>query len=381
MFQGLLIAATPDRCRVLSAVVHETEQILLLRMLDYYPQGYALTRLVNSLDADLVLVDLSDPEAAGEIIAEVRSQRPMVALIGYGAPPDANFTASEAGLSAVLPYPMDAPMLAKAVEESLHLLRAALEPNLLAFLPAKAGSGASTVVLNTAVALAGALGKKVLVLETDLRSGTLGIALNLTPQYSIAQALQGASDLDAFRFENFVVRKFGVDLLLANPFAATHFPQWHEYFLLLDFVKKRYDYILVDLPELVNPATREIVQRSRLVFVVCTPEVPSLRLAGRRLEELRAWQVPDDRLHMILNRENSTDIRPAELEGFFQRPFFAGIPNDYKALRAAMLDGRPIQEKSTLGRAFKSFAEQLARAVEDIKPATQSKWKSLLGRG
>ena len=99
------------------------------------------------------------------------------------------------------------------------------------------------------------------------------------------------------------------------------------------------------------------------------------------MEELRAWQVPDDRLHMILNRGNSTDIRPAEIEGFFQRPFFASIPNDHRAFRAAMLEGRPIQEKSALGRAFKSFAKQLARAVEDVKPATQSKWKSLLGRG
>jgi Flp pilus assembly CpaE family ATPase len=146
-------------------------------------------------------------------------------------------------------------------------------------------------------------------------------------------------------------------------------PQWHDYFLLLDAVKMQYDFVLVDLPELVNPATREIVQRARQVFTVCTPELPSLRLAQRRLEELRGWRVPDDRIQLLLNRWHSGDISPDDVRALIGRPVFQVIPNDYPTVRRAMMEGRTVGPATKLGKAFGDLAAAL---LQSGSPAEKS---------
>ena len=55
-----------------------------------------------------------------------------------------------------------------------------------------------------------------------------------------------------------------------------------------DLAKARYDVIVADLPEVINGATQEFVQRARNVYLVATQELIPLKLASRRLEELAA---------------------------------------------------------------------------------------------
>ena len=58
---------------------------------------------------------------------------------------------------------------------------------------------------------------------------------------------------------------------------AQMFSQW-DCRRLLGFARERYDFVVADLPEIVNDATEAIVREAMAVFVVCTPEIPSLFL-------------------------------------------------------------------------------------------------------
>src|SRR5262249_40299339 len=146
---------------------------------------------------DIVLLDINQTEDAAALTEQIHLIRPDTAVLGLGSSCEENQTkeAVKAGFSHVLWGAVTCDQFLKGIEQAMQKARPALD-YLLAFLPAKAGSGCSTICLNVAGCLANTLGKKTLVLEADIRSGMLSFLLNVTPKGSIVDALRDAAHLD-----------------------------------------------------------------------------------------------------------------------------------------------------------------------------------------
>ena len=165
-----------------------------------------------------------------------------------------------------------------AAYQAMHRRYPVTHQNILAFVPAKAGSGCSTVTLHVAAAIA-AEDKKVLLVECDQRSGPLSIMLNLERHKGLPEALEHHGELSPMEWRQVTAEFQGMDLLLANPTRRGRLPSWADYYQLLLFTQKQYEYIVVDLPEVINQATAEFVRNARAVFIVCQPEMASVKLA------------------------------------------------------------------------------------------------------
>jgi Flp pilus assembly CpaE family ATPase len=364
MFSAVIISPDPVWRQIVHEVSADSKQVLTHRICDEYPHPYDLARLMNTITPDFVFLDVSEPDKALACAASIREIHSRTVIIGFAGGSLGSAGLDTHGIIAVLPSPLDTESFTRTVEESIHKALGGVQENLLAFLPSKAGSGCSTVVLHTACALANSFKKKVLVVEADLRSGALSIFLNSIPEGTIQSALRSTSELDVFKLDQCITKKHGIDLLLSNNAPEGPLPVWHQYFQFLEFVRARYDWILVDLPELVNPATAEIVRRARGVYTVCTQEIPSLKLAQRRFQDLAVRGVPVERRHLILNRWHKQEIAATDVEQFLHIPIQATIPNDYKAFRAALVDGNCVPERTPAGQAFIEFA----RALADERP-------------
>ncbi len=379
MFNAVVIASNPSRCQSVRNAAAETGKVVVLRELEDYPTGPALARLLNTTEPDLLLLDFDAPEMALECLSLAVSLR-TTCVLALGPETAIDSAARDPRVAATVAFPPDVGTLMKAIDEAIHHGRAPVEKNLLAFLPAKAGSGASTIVFNTAVALR-KLNRKVLVIEADLRSGVLSFMLNVTPGHSIQSLLWGAGEMDRFRVYNAVTKALDIDFLLSNRTWKGRFPLWDDYFRLLEAVKAHYDDVLVDLPELVNSGTREIVQRSRLVFPVSTPELLQLKLAQHRVQELLEWGVPEDRIRILLNRWHGGEAKPEDIGLLLRYPLDKVFPNDYPTLRAATLAGRPLPADSPLGTAFAEFALALTGApVSPSEGSLSSRLRGLFRR-
>ena len=112
------------------------------------------------------------------------------------------------------------------------------------------------------------------------------------------------------------------------------------------FAVPKYDLVLVDLPEVINSATAEIVRRARAVYVVSTPEFASLTLSKQRCQELEHWGVDRGRVQALLNRGHKTDIGPEEAERILGCPVAMTFPNDYKTVRRSTTDAKSIDKRS-----------------------------------
>jgi Flp pilus assembly CpaE family ATPase len=156
----------------------------------------------------------------------------------------------------------------------------------------------------------------------------------------------------------------GIHVLLANPARPGPLSSWAQYYQLLHLVQPHYQFVIADLPEVINAATAEVVKCARGVFVVCTPEVPSLKLAAQRCAELELCEIPWDKIHIILNRWERGQLTLKDIEKTLGRPVFATLPNDYKRAQKAMLESRLIDADSGFAKACKALAEKVGGLPE-----------------
>lgn len=327
------------------------------------PHPKEIVRMLAVQNPAIILLDLGDWIEAAGIVSEIQNGLPRAVIIGFRPRWDRTeqLAFEAAGILDLLVEPFSPRDIEAAAYEAIHRRYPVTHENILALLPAKAGGGCSTVALHLATSIAGA-SKKVLLIECDQRSGPLSIMLALEDHKGLAEALEHQGEfLSPLEWRQVTAQINGVDLLLSNPKRRGRLPSWADYYKLLRSIQKQYDYIVVDLPEVINQATAEFVRNARAVFIVCQPELPSVRMANLRRTELEACEIPPDSVKVLVNRwERRLTLQ--SIEKGVGGTVFATLPNDYKEIKNAILDTRLASSNSRFGKA----CEALARTVSGL---------------
>lgn len=330
-------------------------------------------RLIGLHNPELVLLDLDDWESVSGVARQIKASKFRALAVGFkpGWNRLEQLTFEEAGINDLLREPFTHDDLETVAYDALHRGHAVTDQNIVALLPAKAGGGCSTVALNVAAALAASHGKKVLLIEADRRSGVLSIMLNLQNRSGLSEALQQAGEMTPVEWQQHSVWVSGIHLLPANPAKRGRLPAWTDYFQLLRFAQKSYDYVFVDLPEIVNDATAEVVKSARDVCIVCTPEVPSLKMACQRSAELQACKIPGERIHIVVNRWERGGLAIEDVEDVLGSPVFATLPNDYRQVKNAILESRLVAPDSRFTKSCRALAHKLSGLPDTPRPESK----------
>lgn len=376
MFIGIAVHSSSVRRQYTHALAVNSGMLLLSRTTDSYPGQSDLTRLCAVSTPDVVLIDIENPDAAIQSLDFIQRAHPEVPVICFGGNPAQHKAFRAYGVSHFLPYPPEPHAFISTLAEAIRTRHAEPLPGLTVLVPAKAGSGSTTLAAGLAATLANSLGKRVLCAEADLRCGPLAIMFGAQPRGSMQGALSSAYELDQFKWANCVTPLHGVDYLLSTGTLPNPFPEWSHYFALLRFIGSRYDALVFDLPELVNDSTEEVVRRASSVIVVATQEPVTLKLAERRIAELQKWGAPDDRIHLLVNRWTNRDTQASEAAALAAWQLRWRIPNDYQKARGIQQGHLPVSPSSSLGKALHQLAEDLLRA-ESPPAATPTRGSGL----
>ena len=340
------------------------------------PPAKEVVRVLSVQNPSLVLLDLGDWDGASLIAKEIQHNQPRAVIIGFRPrwTRAEQLTYEEAGILDLLHEPFSPGDIEAATYEAMHRRYPVTHQNILALVPAKAGSGCSTVTLHLAVAIA-ATGKKVLLVECDRRSGPLSIMLDLERHNGLPEALEHHGAPSPLEWRQVTAQVQQVDLLLANPTRRSRLPSWADYYQLLLFAQKQYDFILVDLPEVINQATAEFVRTARAVFIVCQPEMPSAKLAKFRRADLEGCAIPPERVNLLVNRWERGRLTKQDIENLVGGPVFGTLPNDYKEIRNAVLETRLASPGSSFRKACAALAQTIIGLPE--VPQTSPKFTLL----
>jgi MinD-like ATPase involved in chromosome partitioning or flagellar assembly len=369
VLNAVLFIADPQMANLVRKFASESNDFAIDSIVEMGRMGYATARTAGTTQPDVILLELTESDRDPPQAAAIHRHFPDVPIVGLASSALhlSLSRSSNSDFTSFAVWPFSVAQLEQAISSAVHKLHGEIHENLVAFLPGKAGSGASTVVLNTARVVAQELKRRVLVMEGDLHSGLLSAMLQVEPRSSIREVLAEAPRIDNFSWERYVTKAGGVDFLLTNTVVKAPVPSWANYFQLLRFAVPKYDLVLVDLPEIVNTATAEMVRRARVIYVVSTPEFASLELSKQRCRELEYWDVDRGRIRALLNRGHKSDIGPKDAERILDCPVAMTLPNDYKAVHRATADANIIDKRCDLGEAYLAFSRMLTGAEAEKK--------------
>ena len=130
--------------------------------------GYGVARTLSTTTPDVLLVEMSNPARDPGLAGSLHRQSPDIPLVGLASRElyDLLGRNPSADLAALVSWPFGLNDLEEAISRAVHKFHGQIHENLVAMLPGKAGSGASTVVLQTRADDAPRkLKRKVLVME------------------------------------------------------------------------------------------------------------------------------------------------------------------------------------------------------------------------
>lgn len=346
-------------------------EVVLSHAVAAYPSGGDLARALRTFSPQVVFLSFEQVETATAVMRFLESEAnglPVVGLYGV-ANPALLLQALRAGVREFLTRPFECEQMADVLQAVPALLRSAplsyaATEHIYSFLPAKPGVGTSTVALNMSAAMAREKDKKVLLADMDLSCGIIRFLLKLPQDLSIVDALARAAEMDTTLWPQLVAHRDGMDVLHSggvNPQAYVDAAQLQG---LIDFARCNYNALFFDLSGNMERHSLQIMQESKLVFLVCNPEQGSLFLAREKIEFLQSMGL-GDRVWVILNRADQALAIPQEgAEEFLGVPVAAKFSDDTFWVRmaeagASSVVGNGKGKASKLAREFRGFSRAL----------------------
>jgi pilus assembly protein CpaE len=243
---------------------------------------------------------------------------------------------------------------------------------MIAFYGAKGGVGATTIAINTAIALGREHDRKVVLVDGALQFGDHRVFLDLgNDRKSIVDAV-AAPNVDSELLKSVLIKhESGVDLLLAP---AT--PEESDLIgedrmaQVLQTLRTMYDYVIVDVDKRLGDLTLSILDHADELHIVMTADLSCLKNVRLVLDALHRIGFQADRLRMILNRSNAfTGISAGAAESALKRTFEAKVENDYRIAITAQNTGMPFafnKADTPLGKQISVLARQIDNASQPL---------------
>lgn len=375
MVPAVVISPDTRLASELEAALEELGQVVVVRTLAEYPSEHDLVRLIRALAPKIFFLSVASVEEALRIAKQVEAHAPGIQIMAFERDCDQS-TLLELMRAGIREF-VSIPLTIHELPNALLRLGAALERKppsiestdlLFSFLPSKPGVGCSTVALNVGVALAAIPGTKTLLADFDLNCGMLGFLLHLDNSRSILDAAEHAAHLDETLWEKLVHSVGNLDILTAGVSRPGFRLESAQIHYLLEFARRNYHVICVDLSGLLEKYSVELMQESKRIYVVCTPELPSLHLARQRVDFLRSLEL-ESRVSLLLNRAQKHSLIPsAEIEKMIGLPITMELPNDYRGVHKAFANASPIEPSSELGKRFAQLARKMLSSDAEVRP-------------
>jgi len=342
---------------------------------------------------DICIVDFDRDRRKAALAAEnIHSGSPETAIfaVSTDAQPDLIIQAMRSGCSEYLLKPIGREQLLNAVarvggrrKERTQQFRA----QVLTFMGAKGGCGVTSVVTQLGTLLASSFSKRTLVVDLHPDFGDAALYLGVTRhRYHFFELVENTDRLDGELLQSFLARhSSGLELIPA--------PEGNEtprrilpgaVAQTFDFLRSRYDYILVDLPLGLSDENMEMIRHCEHLHMVTIAEVSALRNVARQFNYLTRKEIPPERFRVVLNRHQKRSlISDGEIEKTLGQKIYWKIPNQYAHVVKAINGGDSVAQltSSELAKSLSELAVQLgAKSTAIEKRKDGMGFLGLLGR-
>lgn len=244
---------------------------------------------------------------------------------------------------------------------------------------AHGGAGATTVATNLAIQIAETSRGYVALVDLNLQNGATSLALGIAPGAGLRVALEEPGRVDELFLERTAVSVSDRLKLIAadEPLEAVPRPTAEGVSRLMTMLRRRFNYIVVDMPNPADPALRSIYQTAQTRLLVLMPDMMSLR-GAKRFRSMLAAVAGNDQAIMVLNQAGMPGGLSAKMieQGLAEKPALS-LPHLSKHVLVAANLGVPAVTRNAT---FQQAMLRLTREVSGLRMRKEGWLARLLRR-
>jgi pilus assembly protein CpaE len=339
-----------------------------------------------------------------QVIASTGTPHPPILAIADGDDVESRVQLLEAGADDVLSRPIDQRELdaivdalllrspAPAAQQSTPTSRSSArrtEPGrVIVFAAAKGGSGATSLAVNTALALAETSPGDVAIADLDMYHAQVATYLDVRPRSStvelatddlVGQSPESIAEAGGLHSSGLMV--FGGPSHADDAVDVT--PEMAS--ALIDALRRAYGTLVIDAGSVFDNRTLTVLGRADRVAIVITPDIPALRLLQGALQVMAETGPIVERTVFVINQiypKATFDTEP--IEAHLAIKVGLEIPYDGDNFLKAANEGQPLllaAPRSAAAQAIQRLAQKLSNggAPDEEKAPRREKRGGLLG--
>ncbi len=240
----------------------------------------------------------------------------------------------------------------------------------------KGGVGCTSLAVNTSVAMAQDPKNNVALVDLDLALGDADVALDLIPDYTLADVAMNVDRLDMqFLRRSLCKHESGLSLL-PHPVQMEDISLIHEEHLgrVIGLLRASYSHLVFDLSKRFTATDLTAMRMSDVIILVAQLELTSLRNVVRLLHTMDKEEGLGEKVKVVMNRVGSedSDITMEKAQETIEKPIYWQVPNDFKAMFGARNAGVPLMTHAPKSKVLQSLVG-LANALCGKAPAVAPK--------
>ena len=250
----------------------------------------------------------------------------------------------------------------------------------------KGGVGCTTIAANLAAALESDDTPVVLV-DADLQFGDTMVLFNQQSKHTIVDLASQAIDLDPQLLEEVLVRHTSGVWLLSPPR-----PEQAESVKpdklgdILDYLRMIYAYIIVDTASEINNTALATFERSDLVLLVTTQDIPSVANLRKFYDLAPLLSINRERILLVMNKyDKRIAITPEKISESWQKDFASVIPLDEATVIPSTNRGAPFmlqteQLSKPICRSYLSLTETIRSQLNRLETSADDEEKDSVSK-
>src|SRR5205823_953272 len=273
---------------------------------------------------DLTVIALdSDQNKAIQLIGQLSAEFPAMPILAVSARGDGQsiLQALRNGAKEFLTQPV----VLEELLGALQRLRAArgltgegggsvngtlkVESQVIAIVGSRGGVGCTSLGVNLGCSLAQDGNHNVALVDLDLALGDADVALDLIPDYTLADVAMNIDRLDMTFLRRSLCKHASGLSLLPHPVQMEDIGLIHEDHLgrVIGLLRASYSHLLFDLSKRFTPTDLTAMRMSDAVLLVCQLELTSLRNVVRMLHTFGQEEALAEKIKIVVNRLGSED--------------------------------------------------------------------------
>jgi len=249
---------------------------------------------------------------------------------------------------------------------------------------ARGGCGVTTLSINLAWIMAERLSRRTALVDMDIYSGNIALALDIEPTRGLREAFDDPERVDEVFLQN-AMAKFGKSLhVLATEesFDDTVRMSDEKVLMLADTMRANFDMSILDMPRHFVMREPQLFTRFDDIVIVTELNLQSLRDTNR-MQRLLQTRNRNAKVHVIANKVPAKpDVSVKEFEDGLETRLRLVFPEDGKSFAASTLKGQPLvaaDNKHRLAGDLHKLCIELAGVPEESSRKKKGFFKLKLG--